>query len=212
MSISRDLSRSYQNQFINSVKAYFRYTRGIELDRSDLPRPRMKKLKPSILSSQEAGKILNSVANLKHSTILSILYFTGITVSEVVALTPADVDAMNKNLHIGGKRDKPGRTIPLSDELVNKIMTYQNKYEPAEFLFEGYHGKQLSIRSIQKTVKKYAEKAGINKKTSVQTLRHSFAVRHIEQGFDAVMLQELLGHRSPRTTSVYAFLASSGHP
>ncbi len=209
MSISRNYSRSYQNQVLNSVFAYSRYILGQNSKSMIIPRPKRKKKKPEILSSQEIEKIIRLIPNIKHNAIISTIYLTGITVGETISIKPEDVDAGKMQVLIRGRNDKPERIIPIYNDLIQKIEVYMNFYQPKNFLFEGYPGRQYTERSIQKVLKKYVQKAGIKKKTSAQTLRHSYAARLVESGADMVFVQHLLGHRSSKTTENYAFASPS---
>ena len=209
MSISRNYSRSYQNQVLNSVFAYSRYILGQNIKSMIIPRPKRKKTQPEILSSHEIEKIIKLIPNIKHNAIISTIYLTGITVGETISIKPEDVDAGKMQVLIRGRNDKPERIIPICNDLIQKIEVYMNFYQPKNFLFEGYSGRQYTERSIQKVLKKYVQKAGIKKKTSAQTLRHSFAVRLVESGADMISVQHQLGHRSSRTTENYAFATPS---
>jgi site-specific recombinase XerD len=203
MSINRNLSRSYQNQLINSLKLYYRYKFGLGIDRSELLRPRRNPSKPIILTNNEVSKIIRLIPNLKHNTLISTIYQTGITVGETVSIRPEDIDNEKSQLFIRGRKDNPGRMVTLSWELKEKLDSYLSCYHPKNYLFEGYNGSRYNERSIQKVLKKYVQKAGITKKASVQTLRHSFACKLVSQGVEIGDLQHILGHSSRKSTGIY---------
>jgi len=208
MSIHSNYSRSYQNQLINTLKVYCKCIPGSEWEFSKVRRPRRSRLVPVVLSKSEMDKIINYIPNFKHKVLLSTICSTGITVSETVNIKPGEIDWQNKGIIIRGKGTKPERLVPLSSELLEKIELYLKVFMPQNFLFEGYQGKRSSERNVQKILKKYSQKAGITKKTNLQTLRHSFAARLLEDGSDIRSVQELLGHSSLSSTKVYSQLVT----
>jgi integrase/recombinase XerD len=210
MSINRNLSRSCQNQFINSLKVYYRYKYGYGIGRAELQRPRRDSSRPVILTKNEVSKIIKFIPNLKHITLISIIYQTGITVGETVSIRPDDIDKVKSQIFIQGRKDNPGRIVPLPGELMDKIDCYQDCYHPKNYLFEGYGGTRYSERSIQKVMKKYVQKAGIKKRASAQTLRHSFACNMATQGIDRGELQHMLGHSSKKSTGIYWKMVGNG--
>ncbi len=210
MAISRNFSRSYQNQLINSLKAYYLHKYGNVPGRGEIPRPRWARSIPVILTRKEVWKIINLIPNLKHNVLISTIYMTGITTGETVLIKPEDIDPEKMQIVIRNRNDEINRTVPLIPELLQKIDLYRKRYHPENFLFEGYHGKKYSERCIQKVLKKYVQKAGIIKKASVHTLRHSFASQLLESGADMSNVQRLLGHKSRKSTEIYSFITPSG--
>ncbi len=208
MSIGKSLSGSYQNQLINSINAYNKIQNGKPFGHIEIPRPKRVRSRPPVLSIQEVERIIQSIPNIKHNVLISLITATGITVGEAVSVKPEDLNYEKQLVFIKGSHEKPGRNIPLSDDLIQKIDIYRSFYHPENFLFEGYRGTMYSERSIQKAIKKYAAKAGILKKISATTLRHSFAVQLVERGTDIRTIQQLMGHKSIRTTEIYKPLKS----
>jgi integrase/recombinase XerD len=208
MSISRNFSRSYQNLLINSIKAYYRYIHDVEPGQIELVRPRRNYPLPSILTRQEVIKIIQIIPNVKHSALISTIYMTGITLSETVSIKPEDIDKDQMQIFVRGRRDNAARNIPLPPELFQKLEFYRNCFHPQNYLFEGYNGSQYSERSVQKVLQKYVKKAGIAKKTTVQTLRHSYAGHKAAEGMDIDVLQRFLGHSSRKSTEIYRKIAN----
>jgi len=91
------------------------------------------------------------------------------------------------------------RYVILSEVILNLLRKYYKEYHPKEWLFEGQHGEQYSKRNIQRILKSAVQQAGIRKKATIHTLRHSFATHLLEHGTDLRYIQELLGHKSSRT-------------
>jgi site-specific recombinase XerD len=202
--ISCNYSRSYLNQQINSLKAYFRFVYGKKPGRMEIPRPKSISQEPTILTKKEVGRIIDLIPNLKHRTLINLISMTGITVSEAIMIKPGDVNFNEMRITIKGRKENSIRTLPLKYDLIQTIDLYLEQYRPNLYLFEGYKGKRFSERGIQKIIKKYAQKAGIRSKASVQTLRRSFASQLIDSGAEIKSVQEFLGHKCLRTTELYA--------
>lgn len=122
----------------------------------------------------------------------------------MVALKFGDIDGDRMQLRVRGGKGNKDRYTLLSGELLEKLREYYRYYRPKTFLFEGRTaGKAYSKRTVQDLFKKILVESGIKKDASFHTLRHTFATHLLEQGTNIRVIQELLGHRSLRTTSVY---------
>lgn len=175
----------------------------------NLPHPRKEKHLPVVLSKQEAQRMIQVFSNLKHKCILSILYGTGIRVSELTQIKMRDIDLDRMLLRVSqGKGKKDRMTIlPLS---LKDILKNQQRLKIADdFLFTNGRGNRLTEATIQKVVSQAAEKVGIGKTVSPHTLRHSFATHLLESGTDIRYIQELLGHAKLQTTQVYTHVANT---
>ena len=98
----------------------------------------------------------------------------------------------------------------LSKKTLITLRQYFKEYKPKEWLFEGEGGGQYSDRSIQNILKAAVQKAGIKKRITVHTLRHSFATHLLENGTDLRYIQSLLGHSSSKTTEIYTHITTKG--
>ena len=107
----------------------------------------------------------------------------------------------------GGKGNKDRHTI-ISDKALELLKIYLESKQPKEYLFEGQHGGMYSATSIRNILEDALQKAGINKKVHVHTLRHSFATHLLDKGVDLRYIQELLGHSSSRTTEIYTHVTT----
>ena len=174
-----------------------------------IPRPKSEKRLPSILSEQEVSNLFRAVDNLKHKTMLMLVYSAGLRVSEVVRLKPEDIDPDRRLIHVHAAKGKKDRVTLLSDTALQYVKVYLIRYAPAVWLFEGYErGKAYSIRSAQEVFVRAAKKAGIVKDVSIHDLRHSFATHLLEHGTDLRYVQVLLGHESSKTTEIYTHVSS----
>jgi site-specific recombinase XerD len=172
------------------------------------PRPTSKL--PSVMLPQEVMKMIDGVQNLKHRTILMLLYSTGMRISEIANCRMADIDSKNMRIKIvQGKGCKDRFTI-LSEQVLLELRAYYIIYKPKEYLFNGYRpGKRYSVRSIQHLMQKALIKVGLeNKNYTVHTIRHSFATHLVDNGTDLHTIKELLGHSSLQTTMKYMHLTS----
>jgi site-specific recombinase XerD len=173
-----------------------------------IPRPKREKKLPDILSQEEILSIFRAVGNIKHRTILMLIYSAGLRVGEAVRVKIADIDRQRKMIHIHQAKGKKDRFTVLSELLLQSLREYYKLYRPREFLFEGGNSrKHLAERSVQAVFQRAVKKVGITKRVTVHTLRHSFATHLLEAGTDLRFIQELLGHASSKTTEIYTHVS-----
>lgn len=172
-----------------------------------IKRPRREKKLPVVLSPDEARALIQSPHSYKHRVLLSLAYSTGMRRNELLHIRLKDIDRKRSVIKVNGKGNKQ-RELPVSHELFNSLETYYRGWHPRVYLFEGpVPGKAYSASSMQKIIKRTAEKVGIKKNISPHVLRHSFATHMLERGVNLKRLQLLLGHNSMKTTSIYLHLA-----
>lgn len=111
-------------------------------------------------------------------------------------------------IHIRQSKGKKDRIVPLSSNLLLELRAYYRKYKPKDYLFEGEKGGMYGRSSVQQIFRKAKRAAGIQKKATVHTLRHSFATHLLESGTDLRMIQVLLGHSSSKTTEIYTHVSN----
>lgn len=202
--IPRKLSFSYQNQAVNASKLFFKTIKGSMLITEELERPRREYKLPNVLSKEEVATILQSLQNQKHRTALSLIYACGLRRGELLNLKPGNVDSKRHFLIILKAKGNKDRLIPISDKVITMLRDYYKLYRPKIWLFEGqFPGEKLSETSIQEILKSALEKGGIKKPVTLHWLRHSYATHLLESGTDLRYIQELLGHKSSRTTELY---------
>ncbi len=174
-----------------------------------IKRPKREKRIPSVLTKDEVKRILNACETKKSRLMLSLLYATGMRVSEITHLKVNNFQFEEKTGHIKQAKGKKDRifNIPifLEDDLKNYIT--ENKKQDTDFVFSGLNGK-LTERNIQKIVQGIVKKIGIKKQVHPHTFRHSFATHLLEQGIDIRKIQELLGHSDLSTTQIYTHISS----
>ncbi|QTV05094.1 tyrosine-type recombinase/integrase [Faecalibacter bovis] len=202
-----ELSEFTINSRMNAIKFY--YEQVLHLNRMffDIPRPKKPNLLPKVLSVNEVRQIINLTTNLKHQMILKSIYGMGLRVSEAVNLKIEDLDSDTMLVHIKGAKGKKDRIVILPETLLLELREYYVVYKPKEYLFENRFGNQMSTRSIQMIFKNGLELSKSRKKVGVHSLRHSFATHLLESGTDVILIQQLLGHNSIKTTLTYTHVS-----
>lgn len=196
------------NQLFNALRFLYVELYKMPFVIGSIPRPKKSRKLPDILSQEEVIKIFDSIENLKHQTILMLIYSAGLRIGEAVRIKSLDIDSKRKLIHIRNAKGKKDRYTLLSEFILEKLRLYYKEYKPKEFLFEGGNGRvHLAERSVQNVFRRAVEKAGIKKRVTVHTLRHSFATHLLEGGTDLRYIQELLGHSSSKTTEIYTHVS-----
>ena len=207
--IKNSYSVSYQRQFIGALKLFYDYVAHCSFDTEELQRPRKEKTLPTVLSKEEVRQILIYTRNLKHKAILSTIYSGGLRVSEVLNLRISDLDHNRFQLHIRAAKGKKDRYVKLSKANLMIVKSYLQRYTPRYYLFEGPDHKPYSTSSVRNILKTACKKAGIKKRVSPHTLRHSYATHLLELGVDVRYVQTFLGHKKPETTMIYTHISSN---
>ena len=203
------------NAAIIGLKFFF----DITLDRGELMakmRPvRVPERLPVVLSKEEVGRLIAACGNLKHQTALSLAYGTGLRASEVSALKVGDIDSERMTLRVEQGKGRKDRYAMLSPVLLDRLRVWwkvaraQGKMLDGGWLFPGLDPlDQLSTRQLNRAIHMAADLAGIDKRVSMHTLRHSFATHLLEQKVDIRVIQVLLGHKKLDTTAIYTQVAT----
>ena len=202
----RKLSYSCLKQAFASIHFLCKQVLRKEIDYRFFTHIKKKNNLPVILSTKEVKKIIDSIDNLKHKTIISTIYSCGLRISEAVNLKIAHLNFSSMCIKIVGVNGNNDRCVMLSEELLNLLNKYFKEYNPGKYLFEGKNGGKYSARSIQEIFAKAVKRAGISKIVTVGTLRHSFAVHLLDRGIDIHLIQELMGHKHLSTTLMYTYI------
>lgn len=201
-------STSYQNQCISGIKKFLAFKNN-RVDGLGLTRPRTVRKLPDILDPGEIKSLLEATDNLKHKTLLSLIYSGGLRIGEALKLRKEDIDTNRMLIHIREAKGKKDRYTLLSKSFLELLERYYGDYSPEEYIFEGQPSGMYTRSSAQKVLKRAIKKAGIDKRISLHSLRHSFATHLLENGTDIRYIQELLGHSSPKTTMIYTHVTVS---
>ena len=206
--VQKGYSKSAQNQHINAIKFYYEKYLEKEKQYYFIDRPIKDKKLPVVMSKEEVQQLLNQVHNLKHKTILILIYSCGLRISELINLKIKDIDSKRMLIQIRNSKGNKDRQVQLTNQILVLIKKYYKSYFPKEFLFNGMHGGKYSSASIQKIIKRMALRAGIRKNITPHTLRHSFATHLLEDGIDIRYIQTILGHSNIQTTQIYTHVSS----
>ncbi|WP_235835917.1 tyrosine-type recombinase/integrase [Cognatitamlana onchidii] len=201
-------SVSYQNQCISGIKKYIEFS-DITIDSLDIKRPDKDKKLPIVLSKSEVRTLLSTPRNLKHRTLLCLIYSAGLRIGEALNLKLTDLDYDRKLIHIKGGKGRKDRYTLLSNNIMDLLNSYFQAYTPKIYVFEGRGEKPYTQVSARQVFKKALKSSKIKKYATLHTLRHSFATHLLESGTDLRYIQELLGHNSPKTTMIYTHVSES---
>ena len=195
----------------NQTVAALRFFYTVTLQRPNLvahiPYGKKPKTLPAVLSTDEVARLFAAVADLRYRLLLQIAYAAGLRVSEVVRLQVGDLDSQRMLLHIRSAKGRKDRLVPLSAVLLQQLRDYWRRYRPRTWLFPGQTpDSHLSIGQLQRLCRQAMCAAGITKKASMHTLRHSYATHLLESGTDLATLQKLLGHNQLSTTLRYTHI------
>lgn len=209
----KNLSPNYIHLITIVVKKFLSYNHIYFLE--DFPIPKKAKSLPKSLNEKEVQNLINSVewsenesSSSKHTKmrdklILSVLYSTGLRVSELIEIKIQDIDFSERTIFIKGKGNKE-RIVLFDKDTKEEISAYLNfRVKKSEYLLVNNYGHPLSARYIQMMIKKYAEKAEIKKNVTPHVLRHSYATHLLKRGVDIRIIQQLLGHSSILSTQIY---------
>ncbi|WP_017259274.1 tyrosine-type recombinase/integrase [Pedobacter arcticus] len=207
--LEKNLSSSFQNQVVNAIKLYFRTIRETAINVDKIYRPKRDKLLPNVLSKEEIKKILNAHTNIKHKAMLCMIYSCGLRRSELLRLKPNDIDSKRNLVIIRQAKGRKDRIAPLSPAILGILREYYKVHKPLSWLFEGqYPDTVYDERSLGNVLKQALQKTGIKKPVTLHWLRHSYATHLLESGTDLRYIQEILGHKSSRTTEIYTHVST----
>jgi site-specific recombinase XerD len=180
--------------------------------REDLPYPKDHRRLPTVLSLEEVARLINAAGNLLQRALLMTLYGTGMRRTEVSLLKVSDIDSQRMMIHVECGKGGAGRDLPLSPALLETLREYWRWKKPRTYLFassERKRGKEqpISDKTVWYACKEAARHAGLTKRISPHSLRHSFATHLLEGGTDLRTIQILLGHGDLETTAKYLHLS-----
>lgn len=171
--------------------------------------PKRTRRLPVTLSHSEIERILDSVSNEKHRTMIALAYGAGLRVSELTDLRVSSINFEEGVIHVYQGKGKKDRISLLPETLVPKLTKYVSGKCANDYLFESERGGRLSTRSIQLVFSRALKATGIKKPATFHSLRHSFATHVLEQGTDLRFIQMLLGHSNIRTTQQYTHVSTA---
>ena len=197
---------------INAAIAALRFFFTVTLERPDLVRPlrivNEPRKAPVVLSPEEVARLLEAAPGLKYKAALSVAYGAGLRVSEVANLKVSDIDRERMTLRVEQGKGQRDRYVMLSPRLLELLREWWHAARPQVWLFPGQNPiNPVTARQLNRAVTAAKTMAGISKRVSPHTLRHSFATHLLEQGADIRVIQVLLGHAKLETTALYTRVA-----
>jgi site-specific recombinase XerD len=209
--MKRGLSPSTGNMLVNALQFYYRNVLHKDYFEIVLPRPKKEQKLPPVLTEAECIAIFTQINNPKHKVLIMLAYGAGLRVNELVTLCWADILFEEHKIHIKHGKGKKDRPVMLPYSIVAGLQAYRNLTKSDHYVFEGqYKGEPYSASSVRQIMKRAVETAGLGKKATPHTLRHSFATHLLEAGTDLRFIQALLGHSSIKTTTIYTHLTKKG--
>jgi len=177
-----------------------------------LPFPKHSRRLPTVLSQEEVARLIDASGNLMHRAMLMTLYATGVRRAELCRLKVADIDSARMVLHIHEGKGGRDRDVPLSPKLLATLREYWRWMKPKTYLFPGMENNwradvPVTTKVAWIAVTEAAKAAGITRRVSPHTLRHSYATHLLEAGADLRTIQVLLGHAKLADTTVYLHLS-----
>ena len=216
------LASNSQARIISGIRSFCKYMRIEKLMDNDplelISTPKLSRKLPDVLTVDEIGDIISAVdmsknEGVRNRAILEVLYSCGLRVSELINLQISRLDLLDNVVRVIGKGNKE-RIVPIGSQACEAIVDYTDQYRcqlninegHEDTLFLGRYGRGLTRQMIFTVLKNTSIRAGIKKKISPHTFRHSFATHLVEHGADLRAVQEMLGHAQITTTEIYTHL------
>ena len=213
--VERGTSRGMVNRTITGLRFFFEVTleRGEALAKMK-PVYEPRRL-PVVLSVEEVTRLLEGACNLRDKAALSVAYGTGLRAGEVVQLKVGDIDSERRVIRVEQGKGRKDRYVMLSPNLLKLLRAWwregrlQSRMLPGGWLFPGQDPlNPMTTRQLNRICHAAVDAAGLNKRVSLHTLRHSFATHLLEQKVDIRVIQVLLGHKKLETTALYSQVAT----
>ena len=210
--LENNLKSSSVNRKISSLKSYYKFllvSNYVETNPTlKLISPKSSKRLPVFVDKDNMDSLFDkdffedSYEGTRDKLIIELFYFTGMRLSELINIKIADIDKINSQIKVVGKRNKE-RLIPITFNTLKDLNEFINFYEIENFLFTDGNGKKMYPKKVYRIVNKYLTKISSIKKKSPHVLRHSFATHMLNNGADINAIKEILGHANLSATQIY---------
>jgi site-specific recombinase XerD len=209
---AKKLAPAMVSQYVSALRFLFVKTLRRHFLAEHIPFPKSRKRLPTVLSPEEVARLIDSARNLYHRTLLMTLYSTAMRRAELCHLKVSDIDSQRMMIRIDQGKGGRDRDVPLSPKLLETLRVYWRWMQPQTFLFPGtVKGSRadlpISVNTVWLAYRQAAQAAGITKRISPHSLRHSCASHLLEAGADLRTIQVLLGHSRLEHTLVYLHLS-----
>ena len=208
--------KDHENKKASTINVYtaairfFEYTLGYVWDSKKIPKMKRDRKLPVILTREQVNMLINSMDNYKHKAITSTMYSSGLRVSEVCNLRYEDIRRNQKMIHVPLSKNRQDRYTILSDRNLDILTEYWYRFNrPMRWLFPStVRDEPLTTATVEGFIKHHAQELGLPEGVTPHTMRHCFACHALEDGVSHTFIQQLLGHRSPKSTDVYLQMTS----
>lgn len=201
------------NIYSAAIRFFFAVTLNRTMNYLQIPRMKIPKKLPEILTRDEVFQLIDICQNLKHKAMFLLAYGSGLRVNELVSLRVKDIDSKSMRVFVRGGKGKKDRYTVLSENTLIALRNYWGKYRPGRneaYLFPGIKNVgHLSPSAFVRAIDDAINKVGISKNVSPHTFRHCFATHLLEDGYNLFQIKEMLGHASLSSTTVYLHLANT---
>jgi len=194
---------------LSAVKLFYKLTGKQPLKLQHIEYPKSNKKLPIVLSEQEIQGLFSVCENLKHKTILALLYSTGMRVSEIINLKWEHIDRSRMIINVIQAKGKKDRQVPLPASLIPLLEQYYAIFKPKVFVLNGQIKQQYTATSVNQVLKHLAHKAGIKKHIHAHLIRHCTFTHMVEHGTDINLIQRVAGHNNVKTTAIYTHISHS---
>jgi integrase/recombinase XerD len=201
-------SPAKMNAAISALRFFFKVTLARQGYGERLATVRKEDRLPEVLSPEEVALLLHCAPSLKHKAALSVAYGCGLRVSEITHLKIGDIDSARMLIRVEQGKGRKDRYVMLAPDLLELLRRWWRSARPMGWLFPGRDpGQPVTARQLDRACKAAAKAAGLDKRVSMHTLRHSFATHLLERKTDVRVIQALLGHKKLDTTARYTRVA-----
>lgn len=209
---AKKLAPATVSQYVSALRFLFVKTLRRHFLAEYIPFPKSRKRLPTVLSPEEVTRLIDAACNLYHRTLLMTLYSTAARRAELCRLKVQDIDSQRMMIRIHQGKGGRDREVPLSPKLLETLRVYWRWMQPTTFLFPGtVKGVRadvpISVNTVWLACRQAAQRAGITKRLSPHSLRHSCASHLLEAGADLRTIQVLLGHSRLEHTLIYLHLS-----
>jgi integrase/recombinase XerD len=203
------------NNYSSAIKFFYTYVLGKVWNPQKLPRMKRIAHFPVIPPREDELALLDGTNNLKHQAMLLLIYGSGLRVSEVTSLRICDICSKTMRVRVEKAKHDTNRYTILSETALMVLRQYfrvtfsSGSYKPEDWLFPGQKtGEHIHAKTIKNTLIKLRDKLQLDHRISAHTLRHCFATHCLENGVELVFIQQMLGHKNLKTTSIYLHMTS----
>lgn len=199
----RNYAVSTHRQCVSALKHFASLQQLPELEAEVINTPRKDNSLPRVLSKEEVIDLLRATRNLKHRALFALLYASGLRVGEALNLKLNAIDIDRRQIIIRNAKGRKDRFVTMAESFIPLLLNYLDTYRPKSYFVEGANGGQYSGSSVRAALRQACRQAGLKKRVTPHSLRHSYATHMLENGIDIRYIQSLLGHSRPETTMIY---------